>query len=117
MGDPQTGEQEYQSTPLTVLKLLNSTPGFPAWGSDEGAGTPRESGMKASGIYLHDFHRTEGNRDSNLGGHKKNLAGPNTQRKAAVTQQVTEPKLPASVGWSPVEAWVGWGSPQGPGPW
>ena len=66
---------------------------------------------------MHDFHRTEGNSDSNLEGHKQNLAGTNTQRKAAVTQQVTEPKPPASVGWSPVEAWVGRGSPQGPGPW
>ena len=59
---------------------------------------------------MHDFHRTEGNRDSNLEGHKQNLAGTNTQRKAAVTQQVTEPKLPASVGWFPVgEVWIGRG--------
>ena len=64
--------------------------------------------MKASGICLHDFHRTEGNRDSNLEGHKQNLAGTNTQRKAAVTQQVTEPKLPTRVGWSPVEGGMGW---------
>ena len=50
---------------------------------------------KASGIWLQDFHRTGGNRDSTLGGHKQNLACTKTQRKRAVTPQETEPKLPA----------------------
>ena len=39
-----------------------------------------------------------------------------TQRKGAVTPQETEPKLPASVGGCPVEAWVGRGSQWGWGP-
>ena len=34
-----------------------------------------------------------------------------------MTPQETEPKLPASVGGSPVEAWVSRGSPQGQGSW
>ena len=50
---------------------------------------------KASGIWLQDFHRTGGNRDSALGGHKQNLAYTKTEMKRAVTPQETEPKLPA----------------------
>ena len=51
------------------------------------------------------------------GGHKQNLAGTKIQRKEAVTPQEAEPKLPASVGWPPVEAWASTGSPQGWGDW
>ena len=40
-----------------------------------------------------------------------------TQSKEAVTPQETEPKLPASVGVPPVEAWVRKSSPQGWGYW
>ena len=40
-----------------------------------------------------------------------------TQRKGAVAPQETEPKRPASVTGSPVEAWVGRASPQGGGHW
>ena len=56
------------------------------------------------------------NRNS-LGGHKQNLAHSETQRKGAVTSQETEPKLPASTGGLPVEAWVRRSSPQGQGHW
>ena len=35
-----------------------------------------------------------------------------TQRKGAMTQQETEPKLPPSVGRFPVEVWISRGSPQ-----
>ena len=58
-----------------------------------------------------------GNRDSRLGRHEQNLAHTKTQRKGAATQHKTEPKLAAGVGGSPVEAWVGRGSPQGWGHW
>ena len=34
-----------------------------------GGGIPRESDYKANGIWLQDFGRTEGNKDSTLGGH------------------------------------------------
>ena len=58
-----------------------------------------------------------GETDSCLGGYKQNLVCTKTQRKGAVIPQVTEPKLPASVGGSPVEAWIGKASPQGQGHW
>jgi len=67
--------------------------------------------LKATGIWSQDFCRTKGNRDFSLGEHKQSLACTKTLRKGAVTPQETEPKLPSSVGGSPVEA-VGRGSPQ-----
>ena len=42
-----------------------------------------------------------------------NLVHAKNQRKGAVIPQETEPKLPVSVGWSPMEAWLGRGSSQG----
>ena len=54
-----------------------------------------------------------GNRTSIPGGHKQNLACTKTQRKEAVTLQDTEEKELASIGGSPVESWVGRGSPLG----
>ena len=48
---------------------------------------------------------------------QKNLACTKTQRKGAVTSQEIEPKLPVSVGGSPVEMWVSSGSPQGLEQW
>ena len=59
----------------------------------------------------------EGEADSCLGGYKQNLVCAKTQRKGAVIPQETEPKLPASVGGSPVEVWVGKASPQAQGHW
>jgi len=78
----------------------------------KGLGIPREFTLKASGIWLQDFHRTGGTRDSGLEGHKQNLMHIKTQRKGAVTPQVIEPKQPARFGGPPVEAWVRRGSPQ-----
>ena len=68
--------------------------------------------LKVSGIWLQDFHRTGENRDFSLGGRQQNLACTKTQRKSSNVKE-TEPKLPASVGRSPVEARVGKGSAQG----
>jgi len=48
---------------------------------------------------------------------KNNLAVTKTQGKGAVTPQETDPDLPASVGGSPVEAWVSKFSPQGRRHW
>ena len=59
------------------------------------------------------LHRTRGNKDSSLGGHKQNL--DKTQREGAMSPQETDPKLSASVGGSLVEVWVGRASPQGLG--
>ena len=62
-----------------------------------------------------DFYRTEGNRDSGFEGHNQNSAGTKTKRKGEVAPQGTKPRLPASVGGSPVTASVSRGSPQGQG--
>ena len=37
---------------------------------------------------------------------------PKTQKKGVVTPEETDPKVPTSVGGSPVEAWIDRGSPQ-----
>ena len=82
----------------------------------KGLEIPRESDL--SPIRLdHKTYTGVGETDSSLGGHKQNLVRTKIQRKGAVTPQETEPKLHASVGGSPVEAWVGRGSPQAWGHW
>ena len=68
--------------------------------------------LKASGIWLQDFHRTRGNRDSTLGRHKI-LCAPRPKVKEQWPPQETETDLPASVGGSSVEACVSSGSLQG----
>ena len=60
---------------------------------------------------------TGGNRDSSLEGHKQTLRHTKMQKKGAVIPQNTESKLPASAEGSPLEAWVGRGSPQAQGHW
>ena len=99
-----------RSSPL-VRKVQNPTSGFPAWGHNKG---PVNLTLKASGIWLQDFHKTWRNRDSSLTGHRQNLVHTKAQRKGAVTPQETEPKLLVYYCWRvSVEAWVGRGSPQG----
>ena len=78
-------------------------------------GIPRESGLKGSRIWSLAFPRTKVTRDSSLRGHKQNSASTKTQRREAVTPQEADPKLPASVGGSPVEAWLGQGLTTGMG--
>ena len=63
---------------------------------------------------MQDFHRIRGNKDSTLGGQTENLLHTKTQGKGAVTLQETEPDIFAGVGRSPVEAWGGSSSTQGP---
>ena len=58
--------------------------------------------LKASGIWLQNFHRT---RKQTLGGHRQNLVGTRTQEKG-VSPQETGPYLPVSVQESPAEVWV-----------
>ena len=36
VADPQTEEQQYQTSSPTVINVLNPTSGFPAWGSNKG---------------------------------------------------------------------------------
>ena len=47
----------------------------------------------------------------------QNLVCTKTQKKGSVTPEETELKLSASVGESPVDTWIGRGSPQGWGHW
>ena len=78
---------------------------------------PENQTLKASGIWLQDFDRTGGNRDSTLGGHTQSSVCIRTQGKGAVTPEETEPDLPASFEGSPAEAGDGCGSPCGQGHW
>ena len=77
---------------------------------------PENQALKASGIWLQDFDRTGGNRDSTLGGHTQSSVRIGT-REGAVTPGEPEPDQPASVGGSPAEAGGGCGSLQGQGHW
>ena len=72
--------------------------------------------FKASRIGWKDFHRMGVNRLQSRRAQIK-PCNTKTQRKGAVAPQETEPKRPASVTGSPVEAWVGRASPQGGGHW
>ena len=74
----------------------------PVWGSDKGTGDPQGIWPKPSRIWSQDLHRSGGKQTPVLEG--------TTHSCGAVTPQETEPKLHASVGGSPVEAWVGRGS-------
>ena len=65
---------------------------------------------------MQDFHRPGGNR-FHFWGAQTNLVHTRTQGKETVTPWETEPDLPAGVGGSPVEAWVGSGSLWGQGHW
>ena len=56
---------------------------------------------------MQDLDRTREGEIPVLEDAKKNFALTKTQRKGAVTPQVTEPKLPPRAGGSPLEAWVG----------
>ena len=67
--------------------------------------------MKGRGFDYRAFTEL-GETDSTLRTHKQNLACTRTQGKGAVTSHKTKPNLPASVGESLVEAWVGHGLPQ-----
>ena len=92
------------------MNILNPTSGFPAWDLTKGLEIPRESGLESQQICLMAFQRTEGNRDSGLGEHKQNFV--HTKRRGAEIPQETEPKLPACVGWPPVDLCVSSGPPQ-----
>ena len=79
------------------MKVLSLTICLQAWGSDlEGqwdliTGLPQDWGKQR----LQPWRA------------QQNFACTKTQRKGAVTLQETEPKLPASVGGSPVKMWIG----------
>ena len=82
----------------------------------KGLRIPKNLALRASRSY---YRPSRGLRetDCSLGGHKQNFAYTKTQRRAMLTPQDTEPKLPASVRGAPAEVWIGRGSPQGQGHW
>ena len=41
VGDPQSGEQQYQRSSLTVVKVQSPMSGFPAWGLEKGTENPQ----------------------------------------------------------------------------
>ena len=81
VGDSQTGEQLYQRSPPTGVKVLSPTSGFPTGGLAMGGGFLENQTLKASGIWLQDFDRTGGNRDSTLRGHTQSSVRIRTQGK------------------------------------
>ena len=81
--------------------VLNPTSGFQPGDPTEGLESPGNLTLKASGIWLQDFHRTVGNGDSSLEGYKQNLLWSKTQRNAAVT---TTPN-PTTGDWSKTTCW------------
>ena len=97
----------------TVAKVLSPTSASTTWESDKGTGNqqgiwpwrPEEFSYRIS-TQLEEI-------ETSLLEGKINLAVTKTQGKGAVTPQETDPDLPASVGGSPVEAWVSKCSPQG----
>ena len=97
------------------MKVLNTTSVFLDWGPDKGAG--KTQATWPWGPVGFDYRPSRGLRetDCSLGGHKQNFAYTKTQRRAMLTPQDTEPKLPASVRGAPAEVWIGRGSPQGRG--
>ena len=76
---------------------------------------PENQTLKASRIWLQDFNRTGGNRDSTLGGHTQSRVRIRTQGEGAVAPQETVPYLPANVGGCPAEGGGGCGSLWGQG--
>ena len=81
VGDSQTGEHLYHGSPPTGWRLWAppqaSQPGVRQW---EGELLEYQT-LRASGIWLQDFDRTGGKRDSTLGGHTQSSVHIRTQGK------------------------------------
>ena len=82
--------------PLLWMFWIPQFPSLGSWQRDWES--PWNLTLKDIGIWLQNFYRTGGNRDSTLGGHKQIIARTKTQRKGTVAPQETEQDLPASVG-------------------
>ena len=83
MGDSQTGEQLYHRSPPTeVSEGSESHVRLPNLGVWQWEGEfPENQTLKASRIWLQDFDRNGGNRDSSLGGHTQSSVRIGTQGK------------------------------------
>ena len=111
VGDSQTGEQWYQRSSHTAVKILSPTSGFPGWGSRKGTGNPQETWpWRPAGFDDRTSTRLRETETSLYKGTNKTCVHQDSQ-KGAVPPLETEPDLPANVVGSPVEAWLpkGWG--------
>ena len=88
LGSPQTGEQlDCRSFP-TWVRVLSPTQNWgvslaslEVWHQEEEP--PEFSALKANGAWLQELNRTEGKRDSTLGGHTQGLMCTRTQGKSS----------------------------------
>ena len=114
VGEPQTGEQLYQRSSHTIVKVLNPTSGFPAWGSNKGTWNPQR--IWPWGPIGFDYRPFRGLRETDtpgLEGTGKIFCAPRPREQQ--WPQETEPKPSASVRGPPEEARVGRGLPNGQG--
>ena len=106
VGDSQTGEQWYQRSSPTAVKILSPTSGFPAWGSRKGTGNPQETWPWGQQDLMTGLPQDWGNQRLHSSRAQTKLVCTKTQQKGPVPLLETEPYLPANVGGSPVEVWV-----------
>ena len=96
------------------MKVLNPTSGFPTWGSSERLRNPQGIWLCRPAGFGHKIF---------TGLWKQTLHSWRTQTKSCMHRERSSgpagdwADLPASVGGSPVEVWVGSGSPRGLGHW
>ena len=81
--NPQTGDQLYQRSFHTVMKVLRPTTDFPTWGSSKGTENPQ--GIWPWRPVGFDNRTSMGLVKETLRGHKQNLVHTRNQEKGAVT--------------------------------
>ena len=79
VGNPQTGEQLYQRSSLTVVKVLGPTADYPTWGSSKGTENPQGIWLWRSAGF--DYRTSTGLAKQILGEHKQNLVFPRRQEQ------------------------------------
>ena len=83
----------------------------------KGLGIPREADLEGQQDLIMGLPQDWGTETPVSDSTNKILSVVRSRGKEQNPSQETEAKLPVSVGGSPVEAWVGRGSPQGRGHW
>ena len=108
VGDSQIGDQSYQGSSHTVVKVLGPTADFPTCGSSKGA--EYIQGIWLSRSVGFDYRTSKGLGKQTLGGHRQKLVCLRTQEKGAVTSQETaglaceSRNLRGAMGWQ----WLPW---------
>ena len=91
VGDSQTGEQWYQRSSPTAVKILSPTSGFPAWGSRKSTGNPQETWpWRPAGFDDRTSTRLR-ETETPLSKAQTKLVCTKTQQKGAVPPLQTEP--------------------------